>query len=788
MYEWMQSLLNNTGFMPHGHCFLWTSSLLKIYVIADVLIIIAYYSIPFAIWSFMRQRQDLRYRAVFIGFGAFIFACGTTHLISLWNIWNYAYWLEGIAKLITGIISFVTAILVWFLIPKALAIPSRESLQHAYHQLEKTHQDLSRKDQSYHLLIETLAEGLWLLDSHGITTGVNKRMAEMLGYDEREVMGQPLYAFMEDNSVAYAHELMHRRMEGISERHEFTFKRRNGEPLYAIVSSTPLRDSRGKVTGAMSLVTDITEREKIAQELTRLTTQQEILIKQRTQALSQREQKLRAIIHANIDAIITIDSMGIITSANPATETMFGYSQTQLLDNNVAMLMPTPQAVQHDQYLTHYLRGGTPGVIGKRREMEGKRANGDIFPLELAVSEVKSKQEHFFVGMLRDISERKQAQEAIEELNTELRETNNNLSTEIRERKKAEDEAKNINAKLEIFIRDLQSYTDDIHQLNEMSDFLQACNNLHELTDVINTFAQRFFNSRAGALYLIHDEKLELYEKGWGEGFNPWNRFLLSECWAMRNSKIHPSSKPQENLICQHFHSDDDKAHTCIPLYARAKQVGLLVLYAHSPLWSDNPAHNANRAQLLQAFADHIAGAISNQNLRALLQDQSTRDPLTGLHNRRFLNEQMQLEISRCQREERSFGILLADIDHFKAINDNFGHDVGDRVLTTIAAQLHSGIRASDILCRFGGEEFVVLLPDADLKQAQVIAEKLRLRIAQLPDDLKLNRPTTLSIGVAAYPAHGSSIEDLIKAADTALYEAKRTGRNRCVLASSEQP
>ncbi len=783
MYEWIQSLLNDPGFLPHGHSFLWTENLLWLHVSANLLIVIACYAIPVMVWRFMRQRKDLRYSWVLTAFAIFIFACGTTHLVVLWNIWNHAYWLEGLVTLFTGIVSILTLILIWRLMPGALNLPSREQLQYAYHQLEQTHQALLDKDSSYQLLTESLAEGLWIFDTRGITTSVNPRMAEMLGYTQAEMLGRKVYDFMTEDQIPLARELIKRHLQGISERHEFTFQHRDGHRVYTLVSATALRNKRGKITGAMGLITDITEREIIAQELTRLTARQDLLIKERTQTIENREQKLRAIIHANIDAIITINSQGSITSVNPAAENMFGYNRNQMIGQNVNMLMPQPYAHQHDQYLTKYLHGGKPGIIGKRRELEGKRADGEIFPLELAISEVKTSQEHFFVGMLRDISERKRAQEAIEELNSELLLSNNSLYNEIAERKKAEEEARSINARLQTFITDLQSYTEDIHKLNEMSDFLQACNNLHEITEVIRTFAQRFFNTQAGALYLLKGDELQLFEHPWGQNYQAKPAFPLADCWAMRNSKIHPSNLAQQNLICQHFHAQDLIDHTCIPLYARARQVGLLVLYGHSPLWSEDNARNANRSQLLQAFADHLAGAISNQTLRNLLQEQSTRDPLTGLHNRRFLNEQLHLEINRCQRENKAFGLLLMDIDHFKAINDGHGHDVGDQVLVRVAHSLFAAIRGSDILCRYGGEEFIVLLPDTNQQQALVIAEKLRRRIAGMEDDWHLGKAVTLSVGVAAYPQQGQDAEALLKAADQALYQAKHQGRNRSVLA-----
>ena len=162
-------------------------------------------------------------------------------------------------------------------------------------------------------------------------------------------------------------------------------------------------------------------------------------------------------------------------------------------------------------------------------------------------------------------------------------------------------------------------------------------------------------------------------------------------------------------------------------------------------------------------------------------------DPLTGLMNRRAMLEQLEYQVARFQRNATPFALVLADLDHFKAINDTYGHDAGDQALMEIAEQLKQGLRAQDLVARWGGEEFLILLPDTDLAGGLVVAEDLREGIAAhaLPVGGETLR-FTLSLGVASYEAE-RGLNASIKAADTALYQAKIQGRNRVVAAPSAE-
>jgi len=183
--------------------------------------------------------------------------------------------------------------------------------------------------------------------------------------------------------------------------------------------------------------------------------------------------------------------------------------------------------------------------------------------------------------------------------------------------------------------------------------------------------------------------------------------------------------------------------------------------------------------------ADSVALALANLKLRETLRHQSIRDPLTGLFNRRYMEETLERETRRVARAQRPLGIIMLDVDHFKLFNDTFGHDAGDSLLREFGNFLRAHVRGEDVACRYGGEEFTLILPEASLEVTRQRAEHLRGDIKHLHaqyHDQPLGA-VALSLGVAVFPDHGSTGEAVLKAADAALYRAKREGRDRVVVA-----
>jgi diguanylate cyclase (GGDEF)-like protein len=243
-----------------------------------------------------------------------------------------------------------------------------------------------------------------------------------------------------------------------------------------------------------------------------------------------------------------------------------------------------------------------------------------------------------------------------------------------------------------------------------------------------------------------------------------------------------PDSAKAQN--CAHFAGTPPRHYVCVPLSAQGELIGVLHVQRSQP--SSASGFLDAEMYLVKAVAQHAALALANLGLREKLHEQAIRDNLTGLYNRHHEREWLEQELRRAARDGRRAAVIMVDIDHFKRVNDSFGHDAGDMVLKALAGLFRQAIRGSDIACRHGGEEFLLLLSDASIDGAAKKAEALRDAVERL--ELRhMDRPLgklTASFGVAAYPDHAEDADGLLRAADRALYCAKNEGRARVVVAS----
>jgi diguanylate cyclase (GGDEF)-like protein len=242
--------------------------------------------------------------------------------------------------------------------------------------------------------------------------------------------------------------------------------------------------------------------------------------------------------------------------------------------------------------------------------------------------------------------------------------------------------------------------------------------------------------------------------------------------------------------ICAHTapaHGESTKPYLCVPLVVQSELIGLLWIAfpPGAPLSGEHGPKDDNKRQLALALAEQIALALSNIRLRENLRQQTIRDPLTGLYNRRFLEESLNREMARCKRTGTVFGVLMIDVDHFKRFNDTYGHDAGDSILRTVGRVLQESSREGDIACRFGGEEFVIVLPDTDREGAASRAGRILavVRDLHVTHNGKTLGSITASIGLAMHPQNGETVRALIQAADKGLYAAKGAGRDQVVVA-----
>ena len=327
--------------------------------------------------------------------------------------------------------------------------------------------------------------------------------------------------------------------------------------------------------------------------------------------------------------------------------------------------------------------------------------------------------------------------------------------------------------------------------LSDLNEWLQSCNSLGELYRMVAEFLGRLLPGCAGSLYIYANSRDVLESaKAWNGG-KMMPAMHPDDCWGLRRGRPYTFGENEIDFRCSHVDPSVTSEYCCIPILAHGETIGLLNLEFQCGSRSDgeNPHSEANAEQrrLGLVCAEQISLAIANVKLRDQLRDQSIRDVLTGLFNRRYMLETCRREFSRAVRAGESISILSIDVDHFKKYNDNHGHDAGDMVLRAVGNCLENLFRNEDVPCRFGGEEFVVIMPGADAADALHRAEQLRSKIEDIVVRyLEKNLPRiTVSIGVAVFPEAGDNPQTVLKAADQALYRAKEKGRNRVELSGA---
>lgn len=357
-------------------------------------------------------------------------------------------------------------------------------------------------------------------------------------------------------------------------------------------------------------------------------------------------------------------------------------------------------------------------------------------------------------------------------------------STDITEQKLSEDELKKSH-------QELTQYNHEMNLINQLSTYLQVCRSVDETYLIISYYAEQIFPGDAGSMYLFNDKKTLV------ESMAAWGVTDLApvitpdDCWALRQGKEHTTLDNDGRLRCKHI-SKDVNDYICEPIITQGEMLGMLHIElkgAKHKVGEGKTYYDSKSIKsLVKITADNLALSLGNIKLKEALQSQSIRDPLTTLFNRRFMEESLEQEIHRCARAQHGLGIIMSDIDHFKKFNDDYGHDAGDLVLIEYANILKSHFRSSDVICRYGGEEFIIITPDIDkellLKRAEMLCQKVGT-LELLYQNKKLP-PITASFGVAYLNNIFIEKSEIIKAADIAMYQAKNNGRNQVVVSTTE--
>jgi diguanylate cyclase (GGDEF)-like protein/PAS domain S-box-containing protein len=458
--------------------------------------------------------------------------------------------------------------------------------------------------------------------------------------------------------------------------------------------------------------------------------------------------------------IIVLDRQGSVELANTAFERLFLYDRHELASIDISRMGISDDEPADSMQLIPQIFAGN----AVHKTVRQRRTDGHV--LDLALHGVP-----LLVGgdvrgaylIYEDVSERTRASEA--------------------QRQHAES--------LDRLVKELELRTKQMTSLNQMGSLLASSETVKEACTVVANSAQKLFpEAPSGALYLFRSSR-DLVEAAirWGKGDALAPTFPPHACWSLRHGQPHWCGPPGGGTPCQHLATNPVAESVCVPMIAQGNTIGVLHLeFEGAVKLRDEPGTESlreSRQRLAISAASQIALSLASLQSRETLREQSIRDPLTRLFNRRFLEESFKRELELAARKKQSVAVLFLDLDHFKRFNDTFGHDAGDMVLQSLADLFRNFFRATDICCRYGGEEFSVILPDSNSEDAAIRADALRSEVKGLRLHYKQQPlgPLTLSVGVAAFPEHGSTSDDLLTIADRCLYESKARGRDVVTVA-----
>ena len=318
---------------------------------------------------------------------------------------------------------------------------------------------------------------------------------------------------------------------------------------------------------------------------------------------------------------------------------------------------------------------------------------------------------------------------------------------------------------------ELTEHTRELAMVSAGSRMLQAASDENQANDVVDQVLRDLAPDSLGYFAAVSPSNdLVEISTAWGFDIIP-APLMPSDCLALQMGRTFHRSGSPVRVECRHPVPDSGD-YVCIPVLSAAGSIGVLHVATPGTI-------NRRRCDVLEVFAAHIGLELANLRMREVLRSQTVRDPLTGVFNRRYFDETLSRELLAAERHGSTLAVLMIDVDHFKRLNDSQGHAAGDDALRIFARIMRSTFRESDVLCRYGGEEFAVILPDIDLERAFDRAERLRRHVKEtemVSGDTALGN-ITISIGVAV-SSEFSDPDAIVRAADAALYQAKQTGRN----------
>lgn len=600
--------------------------------------------------------------------------------------------------------------------------------------------ELNKAHQQNETILNSIVEGLFAIDRDGKVIFVNPATVKLSGYAAEELVGRNIHElthYKKADGAPYpeAECPFHVTLQDGKSRFvtDDVFWTKGGTPLPVAYLTNPVEEE-GQIVGVVGSFRDITWRKQAEAELKRT------------------NQYMVNIIDNSADGIGIVDSKGLVRKWNKAAEVMYGYILKEL-EGKPAHDLYTDQ--DELAKMTIVLRQQS---YVKNYEISMRRKDGSSFPCALSIK------------VLRDENGENMGSVTIARDLTALKEKEANLNQAHEQLQVLFDEANQRNRNMLL--------------LQEMSDVFQSCKTSEETYSAIAHFVPQFFPGFSGALYILNNSK-NLFEmiSSWGNNASLEIMFGQDECWSLTRTRAYLVHDSKTAMNCRHVSSGAPGSYLCVPMMALGEVMGIFHLRKQTP---EDQEQMKAIGQFATTVAETMALALANLKLRETLRSQAIRDSLTGLFNRRYLEETLERELSRSKRADSPLGVIMMDLDHFKEYNDTYGHHAGDELLAALGHTIREHMRREDIACRYGGEEFLLIMPGATLEVAVERAQILNESIRRLHTQDRALKPITISAGVAIFPTQGATGLDVIKAADAAMYRAKEEGRDRVVVADCD--
>jgi diguanylate cyclase (GGDEF)-like protein/PAS domain S-box-containing protein len=608
---------------------------------------------------------------------------------------------------------------------------------------------LALSEEKWQAIFDSLSDAIMILDKDCRIMMANKAAAEFVerlsGHKPDELIGKQFIDTNilkpESREMAMAH-LKQILAGDHPEAAVYEFLDKDKKILIGEVSCAPLYQN-GEVIAVISVARDVTKRHQTEQELkyinTLLTTQQQ----------------------TSLDGILVVDEKGRMISYNQRFIEIWGLPLeiVESRSNERALEYVSDNVVNSE---------AANAVVRHLYEQSNEKSHDEVSLKDgrtldrYSAPMVSEDGRHYGrVWYFRDITKHKQAEHNILQANQKLLGTVNKLEE--------------------------RNYHNGI--LSEMREMLQACSSVSEVSSIIRGSMGKLFPNASGALFMMSASRSDLESViRWEEfpGDVDDNMFAADACWALRRGRVHLVENANIGPLCPHLKHPPKTAYVCLPLVAKGDVLGLLHLRGNQSVSMELQQKTAaDLKELAGTITEYLSLSIANIRLGEKLAAQSIRDPLTNLFNRRYMEESLRREILRAERKKTPIGIVMADIDFFKQFNDRYGHAAGDELLARVGEFLNISIRGADVACRYGGEEFILFLPESSIENTYKRMDRIREDLQRLEVHSHGERlaSITLSFGIAGYPDQGTDAETLINKADRALYRAKQEGRNRIVVA-----